>query len=170
MVIIILNIIVAAGIFCWLFFSAKNLPKYDYSIEDWKSEHAVYENNGLNPDGSLRNSGLESELLWGPYRFLKKGSYTAVINYSADEDQSCLATASGGLAQMFDSSKGLLSHHFHTVNYQFEVLDDVDEFQLVIYYTGTGNFTVHSISVVSNNNQIKRISAELIFAVFCLQK
>ena len=168
MVIIILNIIVAAGIFCWLFFSAKNLPKYDYSIEDWKSEHAVYENNGLNPDGSLRNSGLESELLWGPYRFLKKGSYTAVINYSADEDQSCLATASGGLAQMFDSSKGLLSHHFHTVNYQFEVLDDVDEFQLVIYYTGTGNFTVHSISVVSNNNQIKRISAELIFAVFCL--
>ena len=168
LIIIILNLIITAGIFCWLYVSVKNLPKYAYSIDDWKSEHVVYKDNGFSPDEAILNSGKQSELLWGPYRYLQKGSYTANIHYSASSDQTCLATAAGGFSQLFDSSKGLLSHHFHTVNYQFEVLDDIDEFQLIVYYSGVGDFSVHSVSITANNNQVKRTSAELLFTLLCV--
>ena len=162
------NLALIAAICCWLHVSVKDLPRYAYSIDDWKSEHTVYENNGFSPDVTMLDSGKQSELLWGPYQPLRKGSYTAIIDYSADSDQSCQATAAGGLAQLFDSSAGLLSHHYHSVNYQFEVLDDVDEFQLVLYYSGIGNYTVHSVSIVANNNQAKRTAAELLFVLFCI--
>ena len=41
----------------------------------------------------------------------------------------------------------------------------MDEFQIVFNYSGMGDFTVHSISIVPNGNQQKRIATEIIAAV-----
>ena len=161
--IFIFSFLLALGAVIWACFACSKLPKYGYSIEDWVSENAVYENNGLSVSEKIKNTRKKTTFLWGPYKYLQKGSYTVHIKYSADEDQVCLATAAGGMAQLFNSSEGILSHHLHNTDYQFEINDNLDEFQLVFYYNGTGNFTINSISIVANNSQIKRLTAEVIF-------
>lgn len=160
-----ISVIVCLTAMIWAFLSIRHLPKYDYSIDDWKSENAVYRDNGFSIDEGIKDSGKSIEFLWGPYMPLEKGSYTANIHYSASEDQMCIATASGGASELFNSSDGILSKYFHTVSYQFETVDDVPEFQLVIRYSGIGDFTVHSISISPNSNQPKRIAVEIITIV-----
>lgn len=166
--IFIFSLLLAVGAVIWGGFAGSDLPKYDYSINDWVSEYAVYENNGLSVGEKIKDTRVRKVFLWGPYKYLKKGSYTVRISYSTEEDQSCLATASGGAAQLFNSSEGILSHHFHNAEYQFETIENVDEFQLVFYYNGIGNFTVHSISIVPGNSLIKRTVAVIIFVSIVL--
>lgn len=155
-----LVIILAAGL--WAFLSVHALPKFDYSIDEWKNEHAEYRENGFSVDAVLRDAGMPAVFLWGPYKPLPKGSYSAQIRYTAEEDQSCYATATGSLADLFAASEGTLSKYFDTLVYQFETLDDIAEFQLIIKYSGRGDFTVHSISITANSNQIKRTAAVII--------
>ena len=149
---------VIIGVSCvWLFITSKNLPKYSYSIDDWKNEEAVYYDNGFSVSEKIKNSGRLKEFLWGPYKSLHKGSYTAIITYAADEDQYCIVKGS----EFVHSSKGLLSKHLNSVDYQFEISEEIDSFNLVIWYNGSGNFTVKSISIVSNNRLQKRLVTEI---------
>ena len=167
-IILLFSIIICFGAAIWAFFTVKKLPRYDYSIDDWKSEHALYKNNGFTIDDEVKSSEKSIIFLWGPYKPLKKGSYTANISYSAENDQSCIATAAGGYAEVFISSEGILSKYLNDVSYQFEISDDVPEFQLVIRYSGKGDFTVNSISISPNSSQVKRIAVEVIAFVFLL--
>ena len=146
--------IAAAGL--WALRSMRHLPKYDYSIDEWKSEHAVYREGGFSIDDAIRDTGRTVEFMWGPYLPLQKGSYSVRIDYSAAEDQSCQATASGSMARFFDASEGILSKHLHTQVYEFEVKEDIPEFQLVFRYGGTGDFTIRSVSVTANSSRIQR--------------
>ena len=166
--IFILSILIIIATVLWVFISMRHLPHYDYDLEDWKSENAVYRNNGLSVDEKLKDQNKKVDFLWGPHLPLKKGSYTANIQYSAEFDQSCIATASNGEAELFDSSPAHMSSRLHSLAYQFEVKDDVKEFQLVFNYTGTGDLTINSVSVVPNNNQQKRIAVEIIAAVLII--
>ena len=159
------SVILCLAVMVFAFLSIRHLPKYSYSIDDWKSEHAVYRDSGFSVDDKIKDSGKPTEFLWGPYLPLKKGSYTANIHYAASDDQFCLATASGGAAELFISSDGILSRYLNNVSYQFETADDVPEFQLVIRYSGSGDFTVNSISISPNSNQPKRIAVEIIAIV-----
>lgn len=167
LIIIIVSLLLSAIALVWAYAKIKSLPKYDYSIDDWKSEFAVY-NNGFSVNDVVKNSGKTKEFLWGPYKPLQKGSYTANISYSSEMDQSCFATSAGEQAALFQSSKGQLSARLHETAYQFEVTDDVDEFQLVFYYNGIGEFTINSISIVANNSQLKRLAVEFIALVLLI--
>ena len=166
--IFILSFLIIAAAMAWAVVSVRHLPHYDYDLEDWKSEHAVYRNNGLSVDEKIKDQNKKIDFLWGPHLPLKKGSYTANIQYSAEFDQSCLAAASNGEAELFDSSPAHMSSRLHSLAYQFEVKDDVTEFQLVFNYSGVGDFTVNSVSIVANNNHQKRVVIEIIAAVFLL--
>ena len=168
LIIYILSLLISVSAVAWAIVSIRHLPTYDYSIDDWKSEHAVYQNNGFSVDDEIKGRDVRVDFLWGPYKPLKRGSYTANIRYSAEYDQRCMATAAGGQAELFDSSYAHLSFRLNKAAYQFEVRDDVDEFQLVFNYSGMGNFTVHSISIVPNGNQQKRIASEIITAVLLI--
>ena len=167
-IILAANILVLLSVGIWFIYSVRHLQRYDYTIDDWKSEHAVYRNNGYSVDDEILNSGNPAEFLWGPYKPLKKGSYTVNIDYFTEEDQSCIATSSGNAAELFDSSEGILSKHLDSVSYRFETKDDVPEFQLVIRYSGKGDFTVNSISVSPDSTQVKRIAVEVIAFVFLI--
>ena len=167
-IISLVSIVVCFSAGIWAFFTVKHLPHYDYSIDDWKNEYAQYRDNGFAVSDEIKNSEKSIDFLWGPYKPLKKGSYTANISYSAQNDQSCIATASGGYAEVFKSSDGVLSRYLKNVSYQFEINDDVPEFQLVIRYSGKGDFAVNSISISPNSSQIKRIAAEVIAFVLLI--
>ncbi len=148
--------------------STHDPQKFDVSIDDWKSEHAVYRNNGLSVDPEIKDSGEETVFLWGPYIPLKRGSYSAKINYSADADQTCNVTASYEEAELLDSSDGILYSPLHDIVYRFEAKDDIKEFQLLVKYSGKGDFTIHSINIVSDNNRAKRISVEILAAALLI--
>ena len=165
------SILCAAAAVIWSFLTLRHMPKIDYTIDMWRNVHAERVSDGITVDSEIKNSGERSIFLRGPYQPLKKGSYTAYIRYSAEEDQSCIAAASDGPADFFIASEGILSHHFHDLAYQFELTEDVDEFQIPFYYNGFGDFTVHSISIVQNGNQPKRIAvvvAAVLAAVNCI--
>ena len=83
------SIIVCAVV--WFFVSKKNLPRVDYMIGNWHGDHAVRIDNGYAVSEEIKDSGETVDFIWGPYDLLKKGSYTAHIEYSAEEDQSCQA-------------------------------------------------------------------------------
>lgn len=89
----ILSLVIALACALSVVILSKNLPGNSLTIDDWKSEHAVFRNNGLSVDEELRDCGESADFLWGPYNELKKGSYTAIISYKADEDQICRATS-----------------------------------------------------------------------------
>ena len=162
-IILIASIAAAAAVMVWFIISTRHLPRYDYSIDDWKSEYAVYRDNGYAVNDSLKDSGVRTpSFIWGPYKPLKKGSYTAIINYSADADQMCYVTAKGYKYALFRSSPPILSKEYSNINYQFETVENIDEFQLVFPYSGSGDFVIHSISIVANHNRQKRIASELI--------
>lgn len=152
----------------WAFFSIQNLPRYDYSISDWQSNYAIYNGTGFSVNDKLKNSREDVVFLHGPNLPLKKGSYTANISYSASEDQKCIAAAGVDTPGKLVFSEGLLSKYLHTIDYQFETTDDIPEFQLLIRYSGVGDFTVNSISISSNSNQSKRIAVEIIAAVLLI--
>ncbi len=164
----IISLVIVAAVVITAAVSSGNLRGNTLTIDDWKSEHAVYRNNGLSVDDELRDCGETRDFLWGPYQELKKGSYTAIIQYSAEEDQICRATSAETEAALFRASVGYLSSHQNTVLYQFEVSEDIKEFQLIFPYSGNGDFTVRSVSIVPNNNQIKRTACCILFAILLL--
>ncbi len=155
------SLLLIIGAVIWFCLSCKKLPKYDYSLEDWWSENASYTDQGLTANEIIKDSGINKEFLWGPFKSLKRGSYTAVILYSSEQDQ--FVTAERTPLSIASSSK--LSRHLNSLAYQFEIKEDTEKFELVIYYGGIGDFSVKSISIVANNRWNKRVTAELIFSV-----
>ena len=158
------SIIVCAVV--WFFVSKKNLPRVDYMIGNWHGDHAVWIDNGYTVSEEIKDSGETVDFIWGPYDLLKKGSYTAHIEYSAEEDQSCQAiSARRSFSQLIDSSKAILSKNLDAVDYQFEVREDIDEFMLMFRYSGEGGFSVNSINITPDTNRIKRLAALVILSV-----
>ena len=164
----IVSLVIALACAVSVVILSKNLPGNSLTIDDWKSEHAVFRNNGLSVDEELRDCGESADFLWGPYNELKKGSYTAIISYKADEDQICRATSAETEAALISASVGYLSKHLDQVLYQFEAAEDIREFQLVFPYSGNGDYTIRSVSIVPNNNQIKRTACSVLFILLLI--
>ena len=168
----LVNVMTVLFAFGHYFVSVNHLPVVDsdkINLSQFRSENLNYRDNGLFISDEMKNSGIQSDFLWGPYVPLKQGSYTVFIEYTAESDQNCYAgdLAKGGEVQFYRSSIDILSKHKNKAAYQFEIIENVDEFQFVITYNGYGDFGVKSISVVPNNNFAKRITAEL-FGLLCL--
>ena len=149
---------------------SRGLPRPDLSIDKWTMDHVNYrdEDHAFYVDDELKDSGREKEILWGPFTGMRKGSYTAIINYSADEDQTCSASANSQESKLVRSTPGILSRYLHTVSYQFEVTDDIEKFDFRINYSGHGDFMVKSLDIVPNNNRIKRTVTEVFASLILL--
>ena len=160
-VLFLADMLIIAVVIGWVFFASRGLPKLNYSAEDWKTDNLVFRDSSFFVDDTAKNSGVRTNFFWGPFTNMKAGSYTAFIEYSAETDQECYADAYGQSPLMV-SSPGILSRHLRSVSYQFEVTEDIDKFDLRIPYNGSGEFSIHSISVVANNNRIKRTAAEIL--------
>ena len=167
-IILLLSVMIIVGVFAWVLISSRNMQKNDLSIDDWKSDFAVYREQGFALSDDIRDKGERTIFLWGPYRFLPKGSYTAAIGYQADEDQDCIAAAAGPDSEFIASSAGILSKYNREIKYQFELGKDIDEFELRFFYNGTGDFIIRSVSIIPNNNQIKRSASQILFLMIFL--
>ena len=90
---------------------------------------------------------------------MKKGSYSAIIDYEAEEDQKVLASSSYERERNFlDNLPGIMDRRLNHIVYYFEADDDISEFLLDFTYSGKGNFLIKSIKISANNRMQKRIS------------
>ena len=154
-------IIVMLSLFCFIQ-QIRHLPAIDpekINTSTWLGNNLIHRDGVIYADRNTMENGEKIPFLWGPYTRLKKGSYTAAITYETDEDQSCFAgdRSNKGEDQLYLATTGILSRHKNFLNYQFELTEDVEKFQLVIEYNGKGSFGVRSISIVPNNNRAKRL-------------
>ncbi len=166
-----LNILIILSAFAWFLCAHRNLKPVGYTLSDianWKVSYAAFDGASLYVDESYVDSGTPINLIWGPYGELPKGSYSVSVNFEADASQKVYATAAGEEHHLVTSSEGILNWHADHVVYQFECSENLNRFQLIIRYSGYGNFRVNSISITPNNNRNKRILTEVLAALLIL--
>ncbi len=164
--ILAVNLLVMTAALIWIFHAKRNLPKVSLSVSDWRMEHMIYRDSALFLDDDVKNSGEWVPLLWGPYKSLERGSYTAKIEYTAEEDLRCQASALDYESRFVKSSEGILSKYLDSITYQFEVTENIENFELQIFYDGTGDFSIRSLSIHANNDRAERQAVKLILMMF----
>ena len=121
------------------------------SIEDWKSYSITYDPvNGWFMDEQDFVWEKPITLIYGPYLALKKGTYRAEIEYSCSSDQACYVRCE---RSRFDDAhlrggEACLSRNQRTLQYDFEVTQDVEDFEFVVEYDGKGYLQVTDIEIV----------------------
>ncbi len=121
------------------------------SIEDWKSYSITYDPvNGWFMDEQDFVWEKPITLIYGPYLALKKGTYRAEIEYSCSSDQTCYVRCE---RSRFDDAhlrggEACLSRNQRTLQYDFEVTQDVEDFEFVVEYDGKGYLQVTDIEIV----------------------
>ena len=169
LLILLIELLLLCGTVVWAYLGVRSFGPIDISIEDWTCPYTVYRDGAFTVGEELIDSGQEITFLYGPGLPLKKGSYSANIQYEAERDQSCMASGSNLItpliipADFVHASEGILSSNKDSIRYKFEIPEDVNKFNLNISYNGYGNFQVKSISIQQTNTFYKRTCASVLF-------
>ena len=113
----------------------------DVSIRDWKSDYIEYDEiNGWYVDEKLVKTEGDIDILSGPFISLKKGTYSVKVEYHCDKEQHCLAFAGDGNYVNMETGTATLSKNQDSVSYDFEVKEDIDNFEFFIKYRNSRIF------------------------------
>ena len=169
LLILLIELLLLCGTVVWAYLGVRSFGPIDISVEDWTCPYTVYRDGAFTVGEELVDSGKEITFLYGPGLPLKKGSYSANIQYEAERDQSCMASGRNLItpliipADFVHASEGILSSNKDTIRYKFEIPEDVNKFNLNITYNGLGNFRIKSISIQQTNTFYKRTCASVLF-------
>ena len=164
-----LALILAAFLFTRI--QIRKFTPVDYSINDWTCHYSVYHDGAFAVEEENLNNGEEITFLYGPGRPMKKGTYIARIRYDAERDQYCEASGANIdnfmiiPADFVKGSRGILSASKDSIDYHFEVPEDVQKLNISIHYNGIGSFSVSSIEIKQTAGLYKRNLATLVFLV-----
>lgn len=141
----------------------------DLAITDWESDYTVYDDiNGWYVDEELIKTQENISVISGPSCYLKKGTYCAKITYHCDYDQSCTAYAGEGDVLQLKTGGARLGRNFDSVSYDFEVREDIEDFELLFHFNGKGYLQVTGISIAPTSTGLFR-SICIVFSFFaCL--
>lgn len=129
----------------------------DVSIRDWKSDYIEYDEiNGWYVDEKLVKTEGNIDILSGPFISLKKGTYSVKVEYHCDKEQHCLAFAGDGNYVNMETGTATLSKNQDSVSYDFEVKEDIDNFEFFIKYSGKGYLQITNISIVQTSKGLIR--------------
>ncbi len=169
LLILLIELLLLCGTVVWAYLGVRSFGPIDISITDWTCPYTVYRDGAFTVGEELVDSGKEITFLYGPGLPLKKGSYSANIQYEAERDQSCMASGTNLItpliipADFVHASQGILSINKDSIRYKFEIPEDVNKFNLNITYNGYGNFQVKNISIQQTNTFYKRTCASVLF-------
>ncbi len=140
----------------------------DITIMDWKSDYIAYDSMyGWYVDEKLVQTGEKIDIVCGPNISLDKGTYSAKIMYYCDYDQSCVALSDGSPDFQLKTGEVELSRNFDYLSYDFEVKEDIEDFELRFRYDGQGFFQVTNVVIAQNAKGLLRdISIVLAFFIF----
>lgn len=141
----------------------------DISIRDWKSDYIEYDAiNGWYVDDKTVKTEEDVDILYGPFISLEKGTYSVNIDYHCDKEQHFLAFAGDGNYVNLETGTAALSKNQDSVSYDFEVKEDIDNFELFIKYNGEGYLQITNISVVKTSKGLIRNFVLVFGILLCL--
>lgn len=129
----------------------------DISMSEWKSDYVEIKNNQWKISSDLENNSEEKVFLYGPYISLSKGIYTLQVWYQCDENQSMLPYANGGNDSFIKATKSILDKNKNYETVQFELTQDISNFEVQFMYNGKGDYSISNISISKEGNWKKNI-------------
>ena len=163
--IMVLECIITVALLINWYVAAKQTDTPVMDMTQWQSNYCKVTEEGCCAEEYMAEGKEEIDFLYGPGKKLKKGSYCAVISYETEADQSCLASANNSNIKYIRASTGILSKRSREVSYEFTLMEDVDNFELLIKYNGEGSFLVKDIYIVKNCSAQKRMAASAVIIV-----
>ena len=153
---LIIQFLIVAVYLAFVFLSGGSASgRLEIPLDQWYSSYAEYrENEWFIPADNDLNRTVT--FLHGPVVEVEKGDYTATICYEADSDQSCQPYVYKTNKGYVKSSPYILDKNANIVSFDFQITEDIDNFELTFWYNGEGDFTVSGISIDRNNNDLKR--------------
>lgn len=129
--------------------------RLEIPLDQWYSNYAEFRQDEwyIGADSGLNRSVT---FLHGPIVEVEKGDYTATICYESDEDQSCQPYVYKTNKGYVKSSPVILDKNANILSFDFQITEDIDNFELTFWYNGKGEFSVSGISIDRNNNDLKR--------------
>lgn len=129
--------------------------RLEIPLDQWYSNYAEFRGDDwyISADSGLNRSVT---FLHGPVVEVEKGDYTATICYETDEDQSCQPYVYRTNKGYVKSSPVILDKNANILSFDFQITEDIDNFELTFWYNGKGEFSVSGISIDRNNNDLKR--------------
>lgn len=132
------------------------------AVSDWQSDYIMYdETQGWYVDEVMVGTEESTDILYGPFISLKRGTYSVKIDYECEQNQSSLVYAGNGNHVKLKSGTAILSRNLDRIAYGFTVKDDIDNLEILIKYNGEGSFRIKNIT-------ISRTSAGMIRFVLCI--
>jgi len=128
---------------------ASNPETVDFVLDEMISDFGYYEDCWY-IDEELLGMDQTVDFLRGPYMELAKGSYTLHIAYECESEQVFYAYAEDEEGTLVRASETKLNNQKNELNYRFNVLDDVENFEVVVTYDGTGEFSIYDIGLTAN--------------------
>lgn len=129
--------------------------KFNVDLDQWRSNYISYENKSWSVESGEIDKG-EIDLIYGPYIKCIKGSYTVDISYESETDQKLKVYAASGNEAHIKANVVTLSKNLTSLSYDFELLKDIDNLEIVLKYNGNGACKINDIKIQSNSNLIKR--------------
>ena len=153
---LIIEILVMAVYFAFVMLNGLGgQGRLEIPLDQWYSNYAEFRGDDwyISADSGLNRSVT---FLHGPVVEVEKGDYTATICYETDEDQSCQPYVYKTNKGYVKSSPVILDKNANILSFDFQITEDIDNFELTFWYNGKGEFSVSGISIDRNNNDLKR--------------
>lgn len=153
---VIIQFLIVAIYLAFVFLSRGSASgRLEIPLDQWYSNYAEFRENEwfIGADNDLNRTVT---FLHGPVVEVEKGDYTATICYESDYDQSCQPYVYKTNKGYVKSSPVILDKNANIVSFDFQITEDIDNFELTFWYNGDGDFTVSGISIDRNHNDLKR--------------
>lgn len=162
------ELILVIGLIVYLVSSEHSVSRISVPLSDWSSDVTTWQEYWAGtPDIYTGENDESIDLIYGPYIALPQGSYSAVIDYVTDNDQTVHVHANAPYTAFVTDSTGLLKKDRTSMTYRFEVGADIDNFELLVRYNGQGSILIKNIRIY-RNSLAQRSRALLIVSLLLL--
>ena len=119
------------------------------NLDSWESRYLIYDDGWYINDRIFGENGLteEVEIIYGPFVYLKQGSYYAMVDYETNFDQSLRIYAFENEDKIIPIEETILPADGRQACYRFSVTEDIDNFEIRVLYSGEGSLKINNIRV-----------------------
>ncbi len=154
---------------CFIFLIVQQSKKAPIKtpLSDWSSDYTDYD-NGWYIDETIANTNGEIDFIYGPYLDLKKGSYTATVDYITDFEQTCVLSAQDGNSAYIKSGTNKLVGSQNKISFRFTLTEDVKGLEMIVKYDGQGTLRIENIEFRPDASGLQRnlVYVILLFVLF----
>ncbi len=135
---------------CYIFALNKqtSLTNLNVSLSDWQSDYIQHDEIWKVEENQL-NTNDPIPIIYGPYMALKKGSYTLKLNYQTDSVQTFWPRSATTDNILINQTA--LQPFKNEIVYNFDVLNDISDFEVLVSYNNIGNLEINNITLYQNN-------------------